>query len=133
MDEDLITNVPVLYLDFDGTVRKGFDELGYFVNDASQVEVFPEARKLIREWKDKGGRVVGVTNQGGVGLGHVSMIAMKGALKETNRQCDDLFDRIMVCPHKPTSKCDCRKPKTFMNDFVDDLARKASNYARRGI
>ena len=35
--------VPVLYLDMDGTVRKGKDELGRFVNGPEDVEVFPEA------------------------------------------------------------------------------------------
>jgi hypothetical protein len=34
--------VPVLYLDLDGTVRKGKDELGRFVNGPDDVELFPE-------------------------------------------------------------------------------------------
>lgn len=110
-----MTDVPILYLDIDGTVREGKDDaLGKFVNSASDVRVFPEAKQLIRNWKKGEGRVVGVSNQGGVGLGHLSMIVMQGAMRETNRQCDDLFDRIMVCPHAPRKKCECRKPGTWM-------------------
>ncbi len=42
---------PVLYLDLDGTVRHGKDELGHFVNEPSDVVIFPEALKLMRQAK----------------------------------------------------------------------------------
>jgi D-glycero-D-manno-heptose 1,7-bisphosphate phosphatase len=38
---------PVLYLDLDGTVRKGYDELGRFVNTKEDVEVFPEVPAIL--------------------------------------------------------------------------------------
>jgi len=43
--------VPVLYLDLDGTVRHGKTELGRFVNHASDVVVFPEVRRIWRQWR----------------------------------------------------------------------------------
>ena len=108
--------VPVLYLDMDGTVRKGKDELGRFVNGPADVEVFPEAVERIRKWKQGGGRVAGVSNQGGVALGIVTYKLVAAAMAETQRQCDGLFDVISFCVHHPAAqhpemaRCWCRKP-----------------------
>lgn len=108
--------VALLALDLDGTVRKGFDELGRFVNGPEDVEVFPEAVSLMREWKQRGGRIIAVSNQGGIALGHCSMERVAAAMMETHRQCDGLFDRIAWCRHHPEARdpeyarCWCRKP-----------------------
>lgn len=107
--------VPVLYLDLDSTVRKGYDELGRFVNGPADVEVFPEAVTMMRRWKDDGGRVVGVTNQGGIALGHVREDQVKDALRETQEQTGWLFDWIAFCSHHPSVEpCWCRKPGVGM-------------------
>lgn len=55
---------PILYLDIDGTVRKRFDELGKFVNKASDVVVFPEVPALLSKYKEAGWRIVGISNHG---------------------------------------------------------------------
>lgn len=108
---------PVLYLDLDGTVRKGYDELGKFVNTAADVEVFEEVPALLRIYKDKGYRIVGITNQGGVSLGHVKFDDMAAGITETQRQCNGLFDKILACIHHPEAAepelaiCWCRKPR----------------------
>jgi D-glycero-D-manno-heptose 1,7-bisphosphate phosphatase len=65
--------VPLLCLDLDGTVRHGKDELGHFVNHPEDVVVFGEAAELMRRWKQAGGRIIGVSNQGGIALGHLTM------------------------------------------------------------
>ena len=107
----------VLYLDLDGTVRKGYDELGNFVNRKEDVEVFEEVPALLQKYAGEGWRIVGITNQGGVALGHLSFNDMLDAVEETNRQCNYLFDRIMACVHHPEAKeqemavCWCRKPR----------------------
>lgn len=109
-------SVPVLYVDLDGTVRKGKDELGRFVNGPEDVEVFPEAITLMRRWKERGGRVAAVTNQGGVALGILSRERMLAAMTETLRQAEYLFDAVSICPHHPDAadpemaRCWCRKP-----------------------
>jgi len=109
--------VPVLYLDLDGTVRKGFDELGRFVNSPEDVEVFEGVPELIRSYKKKGFRVVGITNQGGVSLGHMTKNNLKENIAATNSQCMNQFDVIMACQHHPDAKdeefsvCWCRKPR----------------------
>lgn len=110
--------VPVLYVDIDGTVRHSVDELGHFVNGPEDVIVFPEAVERMLEWKDRypRGRVVGVTNQGGVALGHVTRANVVAGLEETARQCGSAIDAIFACFHHPNArdpleaKCWCRKP-----------------------
>ncbi len=110
--------VPVLYLDLDGTVRQGKDDaIGRFVNGPEDVVVFPEAVALMREWKhERQGRIVGVSNQGGVALGIVSASQVQAAMMETQRQTGDLFDKLTWCVHHPNATdpemahCWCRKP-----------------------
>ena len=92
---------PVLYLDLDGTVRKGFDELGKFVNNASDVSVFPEVPDIIEKYREKGYRIVAITNQGGVALGHISLKDLRSQIEETQRQCKYKFDKMLACQHHP--------------------------------
>lgn len=108
---------PVLYLDLDGTVRKGFDELGKFVNTADDVEIFDGVPELIQKYRDCGYRIVGITNQGGVSLGHLTFNDMEKAIMRTQNLCWSGFDKIMACIHHPDAKdpefavCWCRKPR----------------------
>lgn len=75
--------VPVLYLDIDGTVREGKDDaLGRFVNGPEDVRVFPAAVQGMRAWANKGGRIVGVSNQGGIALGIVTLDRVAAAMAE---------------------------------------------------
>lgn len=123
--------VPLLCLDIDGTVRHGFDELGRFVNKPDDVVVFPEAIVMMRRWKDTGGRIIGVSNQGGIALGHVSLIDVAAAFVATNKRADWLFDKIVWCSHHPEAsepemaRCWCRKPSPgLIIEGALELARK---------
>lgn len=124
--------VPVLYLDLDGTVRQGKDDpLGRFVNGPEDVVVFPEAVEMMRRWKAAGGRIIAVSNQGGVALGIVSMERCAAAMQETHRQADGLFDKIVWCSHHrdavepEMARCWCRKPSPgLIVEAALDLSRK---------
>jgi D-glycero-D-manno-heptose 1,7-bisphosphate phosphatase len=122
--------VKLLVVDLDGTVRKGFDELGRFVNGPEDVEVFPEARALLKAWKASGGRIIAASNQGGIAMGHTTFDRTMAAMVETHRQCGGVFDKIQFCRHHPQAsdpeyaRCWCRKPSPgiFIEAAVD-LAR----------
>jgi D-glycero-D-manno-heptose 1,7-bisphosphate phosphatase len=122
--------VPVLYLDLDGTVRQGKDDpLGRFVNGPEDVVVFPEAIEMMRRWKRTGGRIVAVSNQGGIALGIVAYDQVAAAMLETNHQCRFLFDKIAWCSHHPDAaspemaRCWCRKPSPgLIVEAANDLA-----------
>jgi D-glycero-D-manno-heptose 1,7-bisphosphate phosphatase len=109
--------VPVLYTDIDGTVRWGKDELGRFVNTVEDVKVFDEVPDLLWRYKKLGWRVVGISNQGGIALGHMDMKTCLEAMWETNAQTRMAFDKIAWCSHHPAAEnpemavCWCRKPK----------------------
>lgn len=108
--------VPVLYLDLDDTVRKGPGTTGKFVNTPQDVEVFEDVPDILQKYKEAGWRIVGVSNQGGIALGYMSMKVCEQTMLETNRQCHGVFDRISWCRHHPSAKdpemarCWCRKP-----------------------
>lgn len=125
----------ILFLDLDGTVRKGYDELGKFVHKKEDVEVFPEMVEKIRIYKRNGFRIVGITNQGGVAMGFCGEGDVVEGCIETNRQCNKMFDKIMMCFHHPDAKdlefadCWCRKPRIGMViDAANQLNRKYGEY-----
>jgi D-glycero-D-manno-heptose 1,7-bisphosphate phosphatase len=109
--------VPVLYLDLDGTVRWGKDELGRFVNGPEDVRVFDEVPGLLARYRERGWRIVGISNQGGVALGHMTAETCAAAMLETYRQSGEVFDKIAYCVHHPAATepemavCWCRKPR----------------------
>lgn len=109
--------VPVLYLDIDGTVRWGKDELGKFVNEAKDVRVFDGVPELLKQYKAFGWRIVGISNQGGIALGHMTLKTCVEAMKETQNQVGGVFDKISWCSHHPNARtpemavCWCRKPR----------------------
>lgn len=92
---------PVLYLDLDGTVRHGVDDLGRFVNSPDDVVVFPEAVELMRRWKQGGGRIIGVSNQGGIALGYMSHSLCAQTMLRTHKLTGELFDKISARTPRP--------------------------------
>lgn len=110
----VITVVPLLVLDIDGTVRQLPDGAGP-VQDVANVRVFPTAVARMRDWRAKGGRIVGLTNQPGIDDGTVDRAAYGANMLEIERQTVDvygrpLFDAVRWCPHRPEAGCWCRKP-----------------------
>ncbi len=121
--------VKLLVLDLDGTVRHGFDELGRFVNTADDVVIFPEALAQMRKWKADGGRIIAVSNQGGIALGHMSFEVCLDAMRRTHDLTEHLFDKIAFCRHHPSAfdpeyaRCWCRKPSPgLLIESANDLA-----------
>jgi len=108
--------VPLLVVDLDGTVRHGKDELGRFVNSPEDVVVFPEALTLLRRWKQDGGRIVAVSNQGDIALGHTTMRQCAATMLRTWQATDRLINKLAWCRHHPAAtdpemaRCWCRKP-----------------------
>lgn len=114
---------PILFCDLDGTVRHGKDELGRFVNTAEDVVIFPDALELIGKWRRAGGVAVGVTNQGGVGLGYITK--SEHARITARTQDESGLDHIVSCIHGPDDGCWCRKPMAGLIfqalDWVSDV------------
>ncbi len=108
---------PILYVDIDSTVRHGYAELGRLVTTREDVVVYPAARAKLLAAKVAGWRVVGITNQGRVALGELTMDQLHDNMSETMAQCEYVFDKLMICQHHPKAatpemaNCWCHKPR----------------------
>lgn len=108
--------VRILFADIDSTVREGFKELGKLVDRPEDVKVYPGALQQLRSAKAAGWRIVGITNQHRIAEGTLDPHDLMANLEETERQCEGMFELMMVCQHSPKSAepymrdCWCHKP-----------------------
>lgn len=120
----------VVFLDRDGTIVKVYE--GRPANTVDEIELLPGVPEGMRELKDAGLQVVVVTNQGGIGLGYMTI----DVLKAMNERLNDLLilakapsiDAFYWCSHAPNERCYCRKPNpgmllTAAKDLNVDLSK----------
>ena len=96
-----------VFFDRDGTLCKDAEYLNNFDN----LEIFKEVSELIH-LKDKGYKLIGVSNQSGIARGIVD----EKFTKEVNTIFIEQygFDDFYYCPHRPDEHCPCRKPEPEM-------------------
>jgi D-glycero-D-manno-heptose 1,7-bisphosphate phosphatase len=98
---------PAVFLDRDGTLMRDVDYCG----DPDKVEVYPEARQALRRLKEKGYKLVIITNQSGIGRGYFTEDDYRVVELEFHRQIGEgLIDASYYCPDLPTSTSIRRKP-----------------------
>ena len=98
---------PAVFLDRDGTLMRDVDYCG----DPGKVEIFPEARPALRRLKEKGYKLIIITNQSGIGRGYFTEDDYRAVESEFVRQLGDgLIDASYHCPDLPTSTSVRRKP-----------------------
>ncbi|ASS68036.1 MULTISPECIES: HAD family hydrolase [unclassified Paenibacillus] len=106
-----------VFLDRDGVVNEMNTARVRQVNGPDDVHLLPGTAEAIRGLAEAGYRVYVVTNQGGVGLGYMSLADLKAVherLEELLAGKGARLDGIAFCPHKPDSGCACRKPRPGM-------------------
>lgn len=110
-----------LYIfDADGTLRRTTVPGMSCPNRPGEWELIPGVRERLAriEWGGANGARFGVaTNQGGVGLGYMTLAAARGLLADM--VVEALGTRppagsIEICPHAPHAGCACRKPEPGM-------------------
>ncbi|OOG63082.1 HAD family hydrolase [Sinorhizobium sp. A49] len=104
-----------IFLDRDGTVIVDKD----YLSSPLQVELEVGAAEGLSLLVAAGYRLIGVTNQSGVGRGYFTM----GDVDACNRRVDELLAEHgvslggwFVCPHAPNEACACRKPRPGLLD-----------------
>jgi D-glycero-D-manno-heptose 1,7-bisphosphate phosphatase len=98
---------PAVFLDRDGTLMRDVDYCG----DPGKVEVFPQAAEALRRLKQKGYRLVVITNQSGIGRGYFTEEEYRAVESEFARQLGKgLIDASYYAPDLPTSNSIRRKP-----------------------
>ena len=95
---------PALFLDLDGTVRETLSGRVHPMEPWDQ-RLRPGVAARLREYRARGYTIVGVTNQGAVGLGWLS----EDEVEEINRRLADelapgLFDLILYSPYHPHAR-----------------------------
>ena len=96
-----------VFFDRDGTLCK---EVGY-LNNFDNFTIFPEIDH-VRLLREKGFKLIGVTNQSGVAKG----IIKEEFVQDMNKIFIERygFDDFYYCPHHPDEHCPSRKPEPRM-------------------
>ena len=117
--EDNYTNKAV-FVDLDGTIRETLDGAKYPISFHNQ-KILPNSAEILREYKEKGYLILGISNQSGVNKGEF-IDDVNAIIEETKMMLgEDIIDDYMYCPHTmPGQICTCRKPQSGMGLFFRD-------------
>src|SRR5437016_5637696 len=98
---------PAVFIDRDGTIMHDAD----YCSDPKQVQIFPGVPEALRRLKDKGYKLIIITNQSGIGRGFFTVEQYRAVEAETLRQLGDgLIDSTYFCPEVPGQHSSGRKP-----------------------
>ncbi|HZI18926.1 MAG TPA: HAD-IIIA family hydrolase [Pyrinomonadaceae bacterium] len=142
-----------LYIfDADGTLRRSTVPGQPCPNGPGQWELIPGVRERLAriEWGDGRARFGVATNQGGIGLGYLTIETARAMLVEMVEQAFGVappVGSIEICPHAPHLGCACRKPRPGMlrslmhrfkatraeTLFVGDMDRDREAARRAGV
>lgn len=89
------------------------DEMN-FCGDPSHVRVIPGAAKSLAELREGGWLNIIVTNQSGIGRGHLTIADYEAVNAELFRQLGGAIDAVYFSPDHPDHATDRRKPGTGM-------------------
>jgi D-glycero-D-manno-heptose 1,7-bisphosphate phosphatase len=117
-------NRPAVFLDRDGTLVEEVDHLA----SVDDLVLYPFSAEAVALLKEKGFRVIVVTNQSGIGRGYFDERSMHTIHDEIQTKLKGAIDGFYYCPHLPGEGCRCRKPDFGMieaacRDFDIDLAK----------
>lgn len=103
-------NLPAAFIDRDGTL---IEEVN-FLSSVEDLKIFDFTADALRILKEKGFRIIVVTNQSGIARKLYDEKAMHSIHQEMQRQLGNMIDAFYFCPHLPDDGCACRKPKLGM-------------------
>ncbi len=103
-----------VFLDRDGVLTR---ERVDYVKTPEELETLPGIYEPLRKIREKGFRIVLITNQSVVGRGsatHEGLAEIHEKLRQELRQHGCHLDAVYYCPHVPEDHCSCRKPEPGM-------------------
>ncbi len=103
----LVPRVPAVFFDRDGTLC---EDRGY-IDTMDELRLFPDVSTL-ELLRKAGFKLIGVSNQSGIGRGLVTEEFVRHAHRIFVDQFG--FDDFYHCPHHPDDHCVCRKPEPEM-------------------
>jgi len=87
--------IPALFLDLDSTVRYCAHPKQPCPNNIEDIRIYPKVVDKIKDFKNAGFGIFGVSNQGGIELGHLTEEKCKELMDATNEMMDFVFDKIV--------------------------------------
>lgn len=119
---------PAVFVDRDGVICENRPE---HVRSWAEFVFVPGSIEALASLCNAGMRVFVVTNQSVVGRGMISRRALDGIhekMLDVLAGAGARIERILVCPHHPDDRCECRKPNAGLLTeaslrFKVDLAR----------
>lgn len=100
-----------LFLDRDGILNR---ELGRYVVSVEDLNPVPGAFEMVVAAKEKGYKIIVLTNQPQVGSGLLDVEELDKIHALIQERLGGLVDKFYYCPHTDQDGCDCRKPKAGM-------------------
>ncbi|HHX02436.1 MAG TPA: HAD family hydrolase [Firmicutes bacterium] len=118
-DEGEALKKRAFFLDRDGVLNHSIAHRGRQrpPNKPDELRFIDGVGPAIRRLNRLGFYVFVVTNQGGVGLGYMSLSDLDqihAKLVDHVQRSGGVIHQIKVCTHKPKADCECRKPKPGM-------------------
>ena len=102
-----------LFIDRDGTINKDCP----YCHDISQLEIYPDALEIMKQYQANGYVLVIITNQSGIGRGYFTIDQFYQFHRELLKRVEEAgikIEKTYFCPHRPEENCNCRKPKLGM-------------------
>ncbi|MDI9347460.1 MAG: D-glycero-beta-D-manno-heptose 1,7-bisphosphate 7-phosphatase [Methylacidiphilales bacterium] len=104
----------IIIFDRDGVINQDSPD---YIRSVDQMVLIEEAVEAMASLSMSGYVVVVATNQSGIARGYFSELDLNKMFKKI--QCavqakGGFVSHFYFCPHHPTEKCDCRKPKPGM-------------------
>jgi heptosyltransferase-2 len=105
--KDMLPHRNAVFFDRDGTLCKDAN----YLSNWEDFHVFPDIKSL-NALKDKGFKLIGISNQSGIARG---LVDEQFTLQVNQTFVDKYgFDNFYFCPHHPDENCSCRKPEPGM-------------------
>lgn len=117
-----------LIVDYDGTLRECINGNDKYPVAESQIEIKPGRTKILEDYKKRGYKLLGVSNQSGVAKGELTYDTADRLFAYTNKLLGvDIEYRF--CPHQSAPiSCYCRKPMNGIGvEFILKYKLKASD------
>lgn len=114
-----VTPVKLYVFDADGTLRRTTVPGLPCPNAPGEWELIPGVKERLARisWGEGGAHFGVATNQGGVGVGYLTLGRARSLLVEMVLEAFGVEPppgSIEICPHAPNAGCPCRKPEPLM-------------------
>lgn len=100
-----------VFVDRDGTINVDV----HYLDDPDKFDMYPGVGEGIKKLKDKGFKIIVITNQSGIARGYFTekqLSDIHETMKKEFQKFYVVLDGIYYCPHHPDDNCNCRKPRT---------------------